>query len=360
MARTDHPFPLDHAGAWRVYLGGRRIRQLRGQCDAVDDHWPEEWIASEVEAAGAGATPGAGLSRLRDEPNMFLRDEIARDPEGWLGHDFVLRHGMSCGVLLKLLDAAERLNVQLHPTREDARRLWGTRYGKLECWHFLRGRKIEGRPPVFYIGLREGVTRETVRRAFESGDPEQILSCMHCFPAEEGQTVLVEGGVPHAIGAGCFLMEIQEPSDLTLRLERRTASGTEVPDEVCHMGIGYDAMFSLLQSPGISREAARNAWFIPPKMLYCGKEGTVTQLLGYDRCSAFAMEEILARGRIALERRSAFYGLFVLSGRGMLSCGEWRGRLAPGDQIFVPGECPDVELQPETSLRLIRFFGPEV
>lgn len=56
---------LDHASAWRVYLGGRSIRALRGERAPVDDHFPEEWIASTVEAAGAGALPGAGLSRLR-------------------------------------------------------------------------------------------------------------------------------------------------------------------------------------------------------------------------------------------------------------------------------------------------------
>ena len=62
---TKEPVMLDHAGAWRVYLGGRSIRVLRGENAPVDNHFPEEWIASTVEAAGAGALPGAGLSRLR-------------------------------------------------------------------------------------------------------------------------------------------------------------------------------------------------------------------------------------------------------------------------------------------------------
>ena len=147
---------LDHAGAWRVYLGGRSIRALRGENAPVDDHFPEEWIASTVEAAGAGALPGAGLSRLREAPYYTLRDKIASAPGFWLGEEFVRQHGPDCGVLLKLLDAAERLNVQVHPSRDNARRFWRSPYGKLECWHFLDGRSINGQLPYFYGRMLTG------------------------------------------------------------------------------------------------------------------------------------------------------------------------------------------------------------
>ena len=68
------------------------------------------------------------------------------------------------------------------------------------------------------MGLREHVTLADFWRAFESGDSGQLLSCMYAFEASPGQTALVESGVPLALGAGCFALEIQEPSDLTLRL----------------------------------------------------------------------------------------------------------------------------------------------
>lgn len=359
MIHADFPVLLDHAGAWRVYLGGSRIRALRGEADPADDHYPEEWIASTVEASGAGAVQGAGLSRPRGDSAFTLRELIAGAPEEWLGRDFCRRHGPGCGVLLKLLDAAERLNVQVHPSRADARRLWGLPFGKAECWHFLEGRGTAGRPPVFYLGLKREVTEAVLRRAFDSGDPQQVLDCMYQFPAVPGQTVLVDGGVPHAIGAGCFLMEIQEPSDLTLRLERRTASGTQVADDLCHMGIGYDAMFSLIQYPQLSREETRAAWFVPPRLLESGAGGTVTQLLGYDRCPYFSMERIQVTSFLTLGSRPVFCGLFILSGRGVLQCGGRETALAPGDQLFVPAGCPSIGLRAESPLCVIRFFGPK-
>ena len=351
------PVLLDHAGAWRVYLGGSRIRALRGDTAPMDDHFPEEWIASVVEAAGLGASPGDGLSRLRETPFSTLRSVIAEAPEAWLGEDFVRRHGADCGVLLKLLDAAERLNVQIHPTRKAAERIWGVPHGKLECWHFLNGRSIDGRPPCFYLGLRQEVTEKTLRQAFNSGISQRILDCMYRFPAVPGQTVLVEGGVPHAIGAGCLLMELQEPSDLTLRLEKRTASGTEVPDAQCHMGAGYDALFSMVQYTHLTREETREAYFIPPKVVENSPGGTVTQLLGHDRCSYFSMEQVDVRTSLTLKSCVAFYGLFVLSGHGSLQCGAKSIPLAPGDQLFVPGGALPVTLA--SKLRLIRFCGPQ-
>lgn len=358
MKQPNLPVLLDHAGAWRVYLGGSRIRALRGETAPQDDHFPEEWIASTVEAAGTGAQPGAGLSRVQEPPFPTLRDAIAASPEAWLGRDFVHRHGSSCGVLLKLLDAAERLNVQVHPTRESARELWGLPFGKAECWHFLEGRSINGQPPVFYLGLRQNVTEEVLRQAFCSGDPQRILDCMYQFPAVAGQTVLVEGGVPHAIGAGCFLMEIQEPSDLTLRLERQTASGTRVPDDLCHMGIGYDRMFSLIRYARLSREETKAAYFIPPRVTERTAGGRIVELLGHDRCPYFSMERIFVETSLVLRARASFYGLFVLSGRGVLRCGERQLSLTAGDQLFMPGGAPPAALESDTGLCLIRFQGP--
>lgn len=360
MQKQKTPVPLDHAGAWRVYLGGRRIRRLRGLPGDGDDHFPEEWIASTTEAAGAGAVPGAGLSRLRNHPERTLRELIASNPTAFLGERFFRRYGGNCGVLLKLLDAAERLNVQVHPNRGDARRFWQLPFGKMECWHFLDARKGDGGLPVIYLGLKENVTPDLLRRAFESGDSQRVLDCMHRFPAATGETVLIEGGVPHAIGPGCFLLEIQEPSDLTLRLEKTTTSGTKVPDELCHMGIGYDAMFSLIRFPGLSSDEVRAKWFVPSLPLSPAPGGQITHLLDYNRCPYFAMEQIDVWDTFRLPQEPVFYGLFTLSGEGELSSGYFHCVLGGGDQLFIPAECPPLEIRARSPLRLIRFLGPKV
>lgn len=357
----QQPLQLDHAGAWRVYLGGSQIRALRGQLNTPDDHYPEEWIASTTEAKGAGAVPGAGLSQLLQRPGLTLDAVIRSDPSSFLGRGFVSKYGAHPGVLLKLLDAAERLNVQIHPDRPTAKRFFHSDFGKAECWHFLQGRMIDGQEPRVYLGLKEHVTKELWRSAFDRGNPEEILNCMHSFPATPGQTVFVEGGVPHAIGAGCFLLELQEPADFTLRMERRTRSGTVLDDETCHMGMGYDAMFDSIRYDHMTEEQTRDTWFVTPEVLLDCPHVHITRLLGYDRCPYFAFDRMEISQSFSPEVSSVFCGLFVLKGAGSL---EWDGGhsdLTPGAQFFLPANTA-VNFQPQDDmpLTLIRFFGPAV
>lgn len=357
---TDlYPIRLNHAGAWRVYLGGKRIRALCGEKDPRDDHYPEAWIASTTPAAGVGAVPEQGLSRLAEQHSLFLRDVIAAAPDIFLGQAFVRTYGSHCGVLLKLLDTAERLNVQVHPNRSAARRFWNSAYGKTECWHFLPGRTINGKPPVFYMGLQQHVTLSDFRRAFESGDPGQLLSCMYAFEASPGQTVLVESGVPHALGAGCFALEIQEPSDLTLRLERRTVSGSVVPDEICHLGIGYDTMFSLIRCDHLSREELLQKYVMEPVSLCKGPNGQIVRLVDDAACPYFQMDRMDAVSCLDLPAPAQFYGLFVLQGKGQLLCEGRHFPLFPGEQFFVPAGCPAIRLSADEPLSVIRFSGPQ-
>lgn len=361
MKLSCQPLALDHAGAWRVYLGGSQIRALRGQTGTADDHYPEEWIASTTEAKGAGAVAGAGLSRPLLQPDTTLLDLIQAEPEAYLGKAFVAKYGPQPGVLLKLLDAAQRLNVQIHLSREEARKYLGSNYGKAECWHFLKGRSVNGQPPCIYLGLKEHVTKELWRDVFERGNPQEILDCMYCFPAVEGETVFVESGIPHAIGPGCLLMELQEPSDITLRMERITPTGEPLSDELCHMGIGYDAMFDCIRYDHMTEEQTREAFFVKPKLLSDTDALRHARILDYDRCPYFAFDRMEVRQSFTSEAEPAFSGLMVLSGEGTLTWDGGQLALVPGGQYFLPAGIPfSVTAQAGESLVLIRFFGPEV
>ena len=109
------PLRLSPAKAWRTYLGGRLIAALHDET-AEDTHFPEEWILSTVTAKNAGREHIVeGLSCL-EKTGEPLRDWLSRHPEA-------LGPGRSeTGMLMKLLDAAERLGIQVHPSRENARR----------------------------------------------------------------------------------------------------------------------------------------------------------------------------------------------------------------------------------------------
>ena len=96
----------------QFYRGGSMLAEFRGVA-ATDDHRPEDWIASTT--ARHGAEHGEGLTTLPD--GRLLRDALLEDPEGWLGAEHAAALGADPALLVKLLDAGERLPVHAHPTR---------------------------------------------------------------------------------------------------------------------------------------------------------------------------------------------------------------------------------------------------
>jgi mannose-6-phosphate isomerase len=218
----------------RFYSGGARIDALRG-APAGEDGRPEDWIGSTATSFGEESD---GLSRLED--GRVLRDLVRADPEGFLGPGHVGRWGAEPALLVKLLDAGERLPVHFHPGRPFAREHLGLEFGKTEAWIIL-----EADPgAAVHVGMREPVDAATVREWVERQDAGEMLDAMNEIPVRAGDAVLVPAGTLHAIGAGILLLELQEPTDLSVLLEWRrfgVDSGAE------HLDLGWDAALEALE-----------------------------------------------------------------------------------------------------------------
>lgn len=253
-----NPVVLAPNGVERFYLGGPAIAALRGlQPDRA--RVPEDWIASTTEAFGE---PGVGLSVLPD--GRLLRDAIAADPLAWLGGAHHDRWGADPALLVKLLDAGERLPVHAHPRGDVARERLGSRFGKNEAWI-----AVGGSGPV-WVGWREAVSAEQLRAWVVAQDAQAMLDALHRVELSTGDSVVVPAAVPHAIGAGLLIVELQEPSDMSILLEHR---GTGVEDEdTATVGLGWPAALEAVEhddrdpTPLILRTGAhgrRDAAFAP-------------------------------------------------------------------------------------------------
>jgi mannose-6-phosphate isomerase len=211
----------------RFYRGGARIDALRG-VPAGEDGRPEDWIGSTATSFGSDTE---GLSRLED--GAVLRDAIRADPEGYLGPEHVARFGADPALLIKLLDAGQRLPVHLHPGRRFAREHLGMRFGKTESWIIL-----EAEPGAeVHVGPREPLDRATVREWVNTQDSDAMLAALQPVPVAAGDAVLVPAGSLHAIGAGILLLELQEPTDLSVLLEWKPFG---VDDGSEHLQLGWD------------------------------------------------------------------------------------------------------------------------
>lgn len=210
------------------YRGGDRIQALRG--GPGGPRRPEEWIASATTRAGEAPQ---GLSRLPD--GSLLRERVQADPEAWLGPEHVARYGGDgIELLVKLIDAGQRLPVHVHPTRAFAREHLGLAHGKTEAWVV-----VDAEPgAVVGLGLREPMSHEELLRLVRAHDSVALVDAVHARPARPGDGVFVPAGTPHYIGEGVLVVEVQEPTDLSILLEWE---GFAVDgDADGHLGLGFE------------------------------------------------------------------------------------------------------------------------
>src|SRR5262245_30028831 len=215
-------YRVSPARVYRFYEGGALIDRLRGEPEHDGDH-PEDWVGSVTRARNPGRDePDEGLARLED--GQLLRDAVAADPEYW-GEPTVL---------VKLLDSAVRLPVHAHPGRAFAREHFGSAFGKTEAWIIVATREAEAE---VWLGLRETIDPVVYRGWIERQDAGALLDSLNHVAVKPGDVLYVPAGVPHAIGAGALIVELQEPTDFSIVCEWQ---GFPIEPEDAHLGIGWD------------------------------------------------------------------------------------------------------------------------
>ncbi len=191
--------PIYQTRVW----GGRGLEARFGRI-LPDPALPfgESWEISAREEADSvvigGTFAGKSLTQLWADPEsrLSLFGENAPQEDRF-------------PLLFKILDARDKLSIQVHPPAELAAGMGGE--PKTEVWYIAHaepGAKL-------YAGVRHGVDEESFREAIESGRAERSV---HAIPVETGQHIFIPSGRLHAIGAGLLIYEIQQNSDTTFRV----------------------------------------------------------------------------------------------------------------------------------------------
>jgi mannose-6-phosphate isomerase len=186
-------FTLEPQYVERVW-GGQRLR-------AADPPVGEAWIACGASRVASGQLAGRTLDELSASYGPAL-----------LGETVASRFGARFPLLIKLLDSADWLSIQVHPDDEQARRMVGAgEFGKTEAWYFI------GAEPGAQIiaGVKPGVGRDELAAAIRQG---RVLEIADRLAVHDSQAILVAAGTLHAIGPGILLYEVQEASDTTYRI----------------------------------------------------------------------------------------------------------------------------------------------
>jgi mannose-6-phosphate isomerase len=233
-------------------------------------------------------------------------------------------HGSGPALLVKLLDAGERLPVHCHPDDVFARRHLASPWGKTEAWIV-----IDAAPGgEVYLGFSEAVPDETLAGWVACQDPA-MLRALNRVAVRPGDAILVPAGLPHAIGAGVFVVELQEPTDLSVLLEWDAfpidgrAQG--------HLGLGFDLALGCVDRSGW--KPAQIAGLHGPAGAPAGRP--VTAVFPRAADPYFAAQRIRpGSGAVTLDPRFAI--LIVIAGRGLLGSERGDVPLRRGMTILVP------------------------
>mgnify|MGYP000106112489 FL=1 len=365
MSQSKQLFPhqLENNRVWRTYSGGLYLEQWQGVENAEDSSFPEEWIASTVQARNVGREgiqEGLSLVVAEGQPPTTLKDCIESDPSRYLGTQHTSIYGSQTAVLVKALDAGERLTIQVHPDRQFAKQVFQSDFGKTEAWLVIGGREIDGEAPYVLLGFKPGITKAFWKEVFEKQDIPAMLDCLHRVPVEAGDIFLVEGGVPHAIGSGCFLIEIQEPTDYTLRVERTTPKGNIVPDMACHIGIGFDRMLDAFHYESMTLIEMLNKWKKLPRLLSQTEGGRRFSLISDTDTDRFTMERIEVEGSLQTSGTGTFIIAIILSGAGIMTYKDKTFQINQSNQWFIPAEVSEMiwERTSHNRLDVILCFPP--
>jgi mannose-6-phosphate isomerase len=199
--------------------GGRRLESTLGKTLPPGAPFGESWeVVDRPDAQSvvhSGSHAGATLHDLWTQHRADI-----------FGEAYVAHPAKRFPMLIKLLDARERLSVQVHPPSHAASALNGE--PKTEAWYFLDclpGASI-------YAGLKRGTTRQAFDTALANGQIEDVI-CRQSVSS--GESIFIPSGRLHAIGEGCLIVEVQQNSDTTYRVFDWNRSGLDGNPRQLHL-----------------------------------------------------------------------------------------------------------------------------
>ncbi len=325
---ASYPVFFEKNRVFRVYLGGKLFSDFFGD-DSEDSFYPEEWICSSTKALNEGSTDEfEGLSTIKGT-TIHFNELLEEQKELMLGS----RKGLD--VLVKALDSAIRLPVQAHPDKTFSRKFFNSDFGKAESWLVLGAR--DG--ACIYFGFKDGVTEEDFRKAVDSSETDKTAmeNLLNKIPVEPGDVYFIPAKAVHAIGPGCLILEVQEPTDFTIQPER-WCGDYHLSDNEMYIGLNKDDALGVFDY-SYNLDRVLNECKKSPVTIFetdgCKKE----TLISKNDTPCFSVERyLLTNGKTDLLDGTCVY--VITEGNGYITDNnDYKKQLNKGDYFFIPCSC---------------------
>ncbi len=196
-----NPYPLKFKAIYKELIwGGHKLAQILNKDFPKDKKIGESWELADLPNDKTPIANGEFTGRT-------VSEVLSKYPEQFTGKK---KYVPPFGLLIKFIDAADVLSVQVHPDLEAVKRL-KTGSLKTECWYIIDAEK----DACIYKGLKTGTTKAQFEQAIRNGTCAELLNKI---PVKPGECHFLPAGTVHAIGAGLLIAEIQTPSDTTYRV----------------------------------------------------------------------------------------------------------------------------------------------
>ena len=211
-----------------VIWGGADICPFKG-IEPLQDGIGESWELSHVEGHVSVVAEGSLAGKSLEELINTYGDKL-------LGKKVMDSFGTTFPLLIKFIDARDHLSIQVHPDDELAAKRHNS-FGKTEMWYVVKASD----DAILYSGFSQQIdSEEYVKRVNDN----TIMDVLKKYNVKQGDVFFLPAGRVHAIGAGCFIAEIQQTSNITYRIydyDRRDAQGNgrELHTELAKDAIDY-------------------------------------------------------------------------------------------------------------------------
>ena len=303
-----YPFELSYVLKSPVWSGTRLGREWgKGDGSPVGESWELCVRRDDCNTVSNGCFAGRSLAELiREYGRQITGADFGAD-------DFPL--------LIKLIDAAADLSVQVHPDDEYSARVENDR-GKTEIWCVLSA--DEGSRMA--IGLKDGVGKDELRAALESGNAEAMLNYVD---VKAGEVYFIPSGLCHAIGKGILVAEIQQNCDLTYRLYDYGRLGNDGKPRELHIDKGL----AVIKSFDADEIAAQR---------FSRADSITDGLIAH--CEYFKVERISVDGVTKIDTDMRMLHLLAIDGEGAIVYGGTEYPLKKGSSYLLPAALGELEI----------------
>lgn len=296
--------------------GGDKIipfKHLNTKMEQVGESWEISGVKDFETIVANGPDKGKSLNQLVSE----MKDQL-------VGKENYERFGDEFPLLVKFIDAHQDLSIQVHPSDEVAHRQ-GKSHGKTEMWYALPSTP----GAMLYNGLKQQITPEQYKQMVEN---DTITDALARYEVHEGDVFFIPAGRIHTIGAGCFVAEIQQTSDVTYRIydfKRKDKNGNyrELHTQLAAESIDY----TVLDNYRTEYEPIKN-------------EGVQVATCPYFTTAVYDLTEPMTLDYSELD---SFVILIAVKGEGRLICNGEEMPFQMGDTVLFPATTNEVRVEGE-------------